>query len=177
MRSRKGVKKAHERFQVENFLDWLNTTYRTDYKIVGEPDPPEAIIQSSNKTSWVEIGAAFYNDEYARDLNSFAAENEVHVPFERDFLVEPDKVFAKRFVKVVKKKLEKSTYVPFRDKYGPGYLVIPIFYPLLDSSTIDAINQEWKITGNVDDRGCFRSVRYSWQSQRRWTLKRWTFPA
>ena len=37
--------------------------------------------------------------------------------------------FARRFALVLKQKLEKESYEPFRDKYGPGYLVVSIQFP------------------------------------------------
>jgi len=80
MIGRQQIKKEHERFHIENFLEWFNRAYKSDFKVIAEPDPPEAIIQSSVSTRWIEISTAFWNADYAKDLESFATPGEIHKP-------------------------------------------------------------------------------------------------
>ncbi len=68
-----------------------------------------------------------------------------------------DHEFASRFVIAVRTKLKKEGYVQFRDKYGPGYLVVSIQYPFLDAHTFQCIQEEWRKC-QVIDLGCFRSI-------------------
>jgi len=126
MADRHPIQQAHERVYVERFLEWFNQAYKTDFKVIGEPNPPEAIVRSSRITRWVEVGSAFWTGEYARDLYSYATPGEQHKPIGRGPFVEMDDAFAASFLSVVKKKLEKRSYIPWRDRYGPGYLVVPV---------------------------------------------------
>jgi hypothetical protein len=65
--------------------------------------------------------------------------------------------FAKSFVSVIKKKLEKKSYVPWLEQYGPGYLVIPIKHPWFDGQTVRLMKKA-SAGCCVNDIGCFRSV-------------------
>ncbi|PHR47907.1 hypothetical protein [Cycloclasticus sp.] len=162
MADRGPLKKKDERFHINNFVEWLNSTYGSSYKVIAEPEPPEAIIESKYTTSWIEISTAFINSSYAQDLMSYATPDEEHKSISGDLFVEPDRTAAKNFVAVVKKKLEKRSYLPIAKEYGPGYLVIPIRNPFFDESTIRLMKEEWDKT-EVNDLGCFKSVRISYQ--------------
>ena len=162
MANRGPLKRRDERFHVNNFVEWLNLTYGSLYKVIAEPDPPEAIIESKYTTSWIEISTAFISPSYARDLMSYATPNEEHKSISDEIFVEPDRMAAENFVAVVKKKLEKKSYLPIAKKYGPGYLVIPIRNPFFDKSTITLMKEEWNKT-EVNDLDCFKSVRISYQ--------------
>ena len=80
MANRRPIQQAHERAYVQHFLDWFNRAYHTDFKVVSEPNPPEAVIRSSRTTRWVEVSTAFWNEAYARDLYSYATPGETHRP-------------------------------------------------------------------------------------------------
>ena len=45
MNKRSEVQKEHERFLFNTFLEWYNSKNSADYKVIEEPDPPEAVIQ------------------------------------------------------------------------------------------------------------------------------------
>ena len=157
MSRRLQVKKLHERFNVNLFLREFNFRYHTDFKVVEEPDPPEAIIQSKGSTRWVEVTTAYLSDEYATDLHSYATKGEKHKPRSRALIVNPDEQFAKEFVRVVKNKLEKSTYQPFFTKHAHGYLVVSIKYPLFGLDTLGCIQRIWDETKMID-KGFFKSI-------------------
>lgn len=103
MADRGPLKKKDERFHINNFVEWLNSTYGSSYKVIAEPEPPEAIIESKYTTSWIEISTAFINSSYAQDLMSYATPDEEHKSISGDLFVEPDRTAAKNFVAVVKK--------------------------------------------------------------------------
>ena len=155
--TRRATQEAHERFNVGVFIDELNRRHRSTYRVVSEPNPPEAIIQSKAKTSWVEVTAAFMNDAFAQDVWSFATPGEQHRPIRGEVIISPDAQFARNFVSVVKKKLKKKSYAPFRDKYGPGYLVVSVQYPLFGRDTMKFMRRAWEQI-QVADLGCFRSI-------------------
>lgn len=172
MTNRKPVKQAHERFHIENFLDWFNQAYKTDYKVIAKPDPPEAIIRSSKRTSWVEVSTAFLNSEFSQDVFSYATKGEEHKSISGRVTYNPDEQFAHSLVGVIKKKLEKKTYLEFYEKYGLGYLVIPIHNPFLDEASMSYAKKVWSKT-KVNDCGYFRSIRVAFRSQGNWKLKQW----
>ena len=154
---RRKVKEAHERSTVGLFLDNFNHCYHTDFKVVSEPDPPEAIIKSSKSVSWVEVTTAFLTREHAIDLNSYATEGEIYKPRSGAVCIEPDVKFVNEFVKVVRQKLEKQTYVPIREKYGLGYLIVSIQNPLYGQDTLRLMSLTWNDI-IVDDKKCFKSI-------------------
>jgi hypothetical protein len=157
MSARRDIQQAHERTQVALFLKWLNERYRSRFEVVEEPNPPEAIIRSGRTTRWVEVTTAFWSDEYAQDEYSYATPGEMHKPMGSGPFVGPDAKFAGRFVDVIRKKLEKKSYLPSKEAYGPGYLLVPIMYPLFNSHSLWYMKQAWS-RASINDLGCFRSV-------------------
>lgn len=157
MNQRRRLQVLHERFNVNLFLKEFNARYHADFKVIGEPNPPEAIIQSKNTTRWVEVTTAYLSKEYAVDLHTDAVKNEKHQPRSKDVSFEPNVSFAKQFVSVVTKKLEKSTYEPFFKKHGKGYLVVSIQNPLFDQRTLATTLDIWN-KSQVSDQGFFKSI-------------------
>ena len=157
---RRPIQRQHERAVVSSFVDWLNERRGTRYNVIAEPDPPEAIIRSVRVTRWIEVVDAVFSGEYARDLYSDATPGERHVPIVPGPYLEPDETFAKNFVAVVAKKLSKRSYLPFLEKYGPGYLVVSVHYPLFDDQTIRRARILWSERKRRTDLGCFRDVFY-----------------
>lgn len=172
MNRRRAVQQAHERVQVEAFITWLNSRYGARYKVVAEPNPPEAIIRSGPTTRWVEVTDAFWSDAFAKDEYSYATPGEKHRSIGNGPFVGPDEQFAARFVDAVRKKLEKTSYLPTAQTYGPGYLVVPIMYPLFNSDSLWYMKQAWARTP-IKDLGCFRSIYMSFQMGRG-PIRRWS---
>jgi len=83
-----------------------------------------------------------------------------------------------QLVNVVKKKLEKRSYLPIAKLYGPGYLIIPIHNPFFDNEVLSLMKEMWKET-KINDLGCFRSIRISYRPrsgitvQPDWIFYRW----
>lgn len=171
MSGRRETQQAHERAQVATFLQWLNARYRSKFEVVAEPNPPEAIIRSGRTTRWVEVTDAFWSDVYAQDEYSYATPGEVHKPIGSGSLVGPDAQFAERFVDVIRKKLEKTSYLPSKASYGPGYLLVPVMYPLFTAQSLWYMKQVWART-EINDLGCFRSV-YITHCARASSVQRW----
>jgi len=83
-----------------------------------------------------------------------------------------DEEFASKFVTAVKSKLEKKGYIPFRDKYGPGYLVVSIHYPFLGSDSMELAEEKWA-QSMINDLGCFRSVYVTFRMLKGYKVVRW----
>ncbi|MFW5432432.1 MAG: hypothetical protein ACKE5M_05390 [Methylophilaceae bacterium] len=157
MNQRRRVQELHERFNVRLFLKEFNARYHADFKVIEEPNPPEAIIQSKSSIRWVEVTTAYLSEEYAIDLNTYAVEGEKHKPRRQAVYVDSDEQFAEQFVRTVSKKLEKVTYEPFFREHGKGYLVVSIKDPLFGQSILGAIQKAWDET-EVVDKGFFKSI-------------------
>lgn len=155
--NRRTTQEAHERFNVSTFVDEINRRHRASYRVIEEPNPPEAIIQSKGKTSWVEVASAYMNRSFAEEVWSHATQGENPRPMPSEVIVGADAQFAANFAETVKKKLEKKSYEPFRDRYGLGYLVVSVQYPLYGIDTPRSMQRAWQGT-RVEDRGCFRSI-------------------
>ena len=170
--SRRLVQEAHERFTVNLFLDNFNRCYHTDFKVIAEPNPPEAIIESKKSTRWVEVTDACFSAEFATDIYSYATPGETHKPIRDGLLIGPDAQFAKNFVTVVKKKLEKSSYEPFRNEYGKGYLIVSIQYPLFGQDTLRYIRRAWDEI-QINDKNCFRSIYIAYRTFNVYKVSLW----
>ena len=171
---RREIQEAHERFVVGLFLDYFNRCYHTDFKVVDEPNLPDAIIKSKKSVRWVEVTTAYLSKEFAIDLNSYATKDEIYKPIEQGLLVEPDAKFAAQFVGVIKQKLEKSTYEPIREEYGQGYLVVSIQYPLFDARTLSYIRSLWDQI-QLNNTNCFKSIYIVYRTYNGCKISRWKY--
>lgn len=172
MNSRRPIQQAHERFYVEQFTNWLNHTYHSDFELIGEPGKCEAIIRSSRTTRWIEITTAFWNSLYAMDLYSDATPKEKHKPMGEGPFIDMDDSFTQNFINVVKKKLEKPSYIELLNDFGPGYLVVPIKHPWFNDVTLNFMKDAWRNT-KIDDTGCFRSIYIAFPSMNKTRFYRW----
>ena len=169
---RRDVQQRHERFHVQLFIDTLNKRHRSNFQVISEPNPPEAIIKSAGTTRWVEVVTAYWNHAYAQDLNSYATEGETHKSVGNGVFMNMDSEFAQNFVASVQNKLEKSSDDSTRDKYGPGYLVVPVLFPFFGRDTLRFMQQEWR-NRSLKDRGCFRSIYLTYQVWDKYVVSLW----
>ena len=158
MNRRRKIQQQHERAVVTDFLDWFERRRKVSFRVIDEPNPPEAIIQSKRLTRWVEVVDAFWSKEWARDQYSFATPDEEHVSIGLGPHAGPDLTFANSFVEAVSKKLVKSSYLPVAKKYGPGYLLVNVDYPLFDRGAHNKAKDLWATGRPWSDNGCFREV-------------------
>jgi hypothetical protein len=172
MADRRPIQQAHERAYVDYFLSWFNHTYHCKFKVVSEPNPPEAIISSSRTTRWIEVSTAFWNKAYAQDLYSHATPDEKHMPVGPGPFQDMDREFAQNFVSVVKKKLEKKSYLMWRDLLGRGYLLIPIMHPWFDGHTVKLMRDAWEVC-SINNLDCFRSIYIAFHSLNKIRFTRW----
>ena len=146
------------------FLDFYNETNGTHFAVDSEPDPPEAIIRDGDEFSWLEVATCYWRpdpafsdsadvnsaqdhkvNEYARDLYSFATPGETYMPVKFQAHMGLDDRFADEFSYILKNKLSKSSYAPFRERYGSGILLISVehpFYDVDDDTTIEFISAD-----------------------------------
>ena len=60
-------KEKNERAVGEDFIEWLNFERGTKYRFKGRPDrAPDLIYSSDSDEIFMEVTAAFYDDEHAK---------------------------------------------------------------------------------------------------------------
>jgi len=158
MNRRTKIKEVHERAVLRDFLDWYNSKHNLKFEIIEEPDPPEAIVKSGDRTTWIEVVDVFLSGEYARDEYSYATPGETHIPMDPGPYVNMDEAFANHFVKVIQDKLTKKSYLTFKEQYGPGILVMGMRSPFFDQQTVDMMRPEYQMEEWSHDLGCFREI-------------------
>jgi len=155
------------------YLDWVNSTRGEEFAVIEEPEPPEAIIASRNCTTWVEVLDVFYSDDWARDKYTYATPGEKHQPMGPGPYVNMDQLFVKRFIRELRKKLTKTSYIPFRDQYGPGILLVGIHHPWFDEETVRMMREAYLAEDWSNSLGCFDGIYYSFRSMNQTVFKRW----
>jgi len=173
MSGRREIQQQHERAVVSDFLEWLAASRKVSFRVVEEPNPPEAIIQSPRLTRWVEVVEAPWSEAWSRDQFTYATPGDEHRPIGDGPFLEPDAAFAQSFVRSVSKKLGKSSYLPFAEKYGPGYLVVNVDYPLYDHRAHKKARQFWEAGRPWFDRGCFRDIFMRIRMYKGYRFQRW----
>ena len=175
---RLSVQKSHERFVVDEFLKHFNRWHNTEFCVIDDTcDPPEAIVENSVGTRrWVEVTDAYWNDIYAKDLWSYATPGEPHQPLPPILYQDMSAQFAVNLTHRIKNKLEKKSYLPFRDFYGAGYLIVSLQFPFLTDDDWPFFKTEWR-KQVVDDLGCFRSIFLLYRVFDGYKLRRWRLPA
>lgn len=169
MPDRRPIKEEHEKFWIQKFLVWHGKAFRSRFRVIARPDPPDAIIRSGRVTRWVEIGDVYWSNEWARDQNSYATPGEAHKPIRGGIYAGMDEQFARKFVKVLRNKLAKSSYADCAAQYGPGYLVLPIMSLFFDHHIM---RQQWNAT-TAQNLGHFRSVFLGYRSFDQYRFRRW----
>jgi hypothetical protein len=173
MNRRAPIKKNHERYLVNCYLNWLKITTGVEFFIIEEPDPPEAIIASDNQVTWVEVVDIFYSNDFAKDKYSYATPGEKHQPMKAGPYVSMDQQFSNSFIRELRKKLVKSTYIPFREKYGPGVLLIGIHHPWFNEETVGMMKEAYLSEKWNDSLVCFDKIYYSFSSMNKILFKLW----
>lgn len=152
-------KKAVEDFYIQAFIDWHRNAFRSSYKVIERPDPPDAIIQSKTKTSWIEISEAYWNSDWAQDINTYAASDQEYKPMSPGVKGSMDAAFANNLVGVISRKLSNNNYAKAFEKHGKGYLVVGIRYPFaIDSYTRFQIDKALASNYPIKNLGHFRRV-------------------
>ena len=126
MNKRRPVQDKHERFLVDAFIAWWASQTGENFRVISRPHPlpPEPVVQSDRRTTWIEVTDAFHSDEWAQDRYSGATPGETYKPMGPGPYVGMDAQSAARFAALLKKKLSKESYaVPYK-KHGPGILLV-----------------------------------------------------
>lgn len=175
MSNRKQIKAQHEEFLIAEFIKWWDRETGERFKVVKRPDPPDAIIMSNLRMSWIEATDVFYSIEWARNLYSMVTPGETHVPMGREVHVGMDEQTASRFTALLQQKLSKLSYREAFDSYGPGTLIIGMQSPWFDAETYEMMQTVYQNAGRSDNAGYFEKVYLSFRSMNQQVFEEWKY--
>lgn len=164
MKSRAEIQKAHEDAVLLAGLAEHNRLRSLSLEVTSRPDPPDAILSDGLVTTWLELTAAFFSQEWAKDLSSYGT-RKGHTPMGAGLYMDMDRQFAGNFCDLLQQKAGKPSYRKFVEQYGPGILVVSLESPWLDDETLDAMKEEWGERGRPDISGTFAFVYLRQRSQ------------
>jgi len=126
MVSRKQVKDAHEMAVIQQFVDCLNITTSSHFKVVAKPEPPDAVLfdECCSRWGWVEHADVYRTGDEAHEEWSAVAPDEAHYVHQESPICEPDDRFGSALTETLTEKLSKPSYVKAFEAYGPGILVL-----------------------------------------------------
>lgn len=176
MNKRRQVQEKHEIFLVDAFITWWWAQTNEKLRVISRPHPipPEAIVQSDKRTTWIEVTDAFHSDAWAQDLYSYATPEEEHKRMEPGPYVNMDAQTAVRFAALLKKKFSKESYAEVHKKYGPGILLVGMQSPWFNSQTCDMMRDECKRTDWKTNQAYFSHVFISYSSLNQQTFEEWS---
>jgi len=177
MSNRRPVKDAHECFLVDAFISWWESQKNEQFHVISRPEPPEAIVRSDQRTTWIEVTDAFHSDEWAKDLYSNATPGETHEPMGPGPYVGMDAQSAARFAALLKKKLSKESYADAYKKHGPGILLVGMQSPWFNADTCEMMRNECQNIDWSTNRGYFSHVFISFSSLNQQTFEEWKLDA
>lgn len=166
-KDRGDLNRSIEDGNIRTFLAKFNNRYHANFRIVDNPDPPDAIIQSGNNKRWIETTICYWNKDFAKDLNTYINPKEEHQSIDGQVYENPDHCFILSFVELLRKKLENNSYEKARNTYGRGYLAIAVEYPWFGSlkPLFKLRIKEVLRVSPINDRGYFRSIYLIYRSQ------------
>ena len=137
MVKRREVQNEHEKAGLKRlglYLDGLGSSF----KMLANPDPPDAIVEIDGKKTWVEITDAFFDEDLAISETTYASEDKKHIPHPKSGkpIANPKKIFQKVLHEVIEKKYDKKTMKQTYAKYGQGILLVCVHDPFSTSSMI-----------------------------------------
>lgn len=100
------------------------------FKVVGRPDPPDALVEIDNERCWIEITDAFQSSHWAQSITSYAADDKVHRPYQSRVIYEPDREACEKVREVIIKKVQKKSLNDVAEKLGKGILLVGCYTPL-----------------------------------------------
>jgi hypothetical protein len=179
MNKRRPIQEKHEKFLVDAFIKWWASHTNEHFNVISRPHPlpPEAIVQSEIRTTWIEVTDAFYSSKWAQDLYSYATPGETHKSMDSGPYVGMDVQTARQFIEVLTKKLSKKSYADVYNQHGPGILLIGMQSPWFNERICSLMHDECKKADWSIDRGYFSNVFISFSSLNQQTFEEWTWKA
>jgi hypothetical protein len=154
---RQETQSRRELHAVEWCAEWHSRRTGAFFSLLPRVDtssPPDGLISSKHKTRWVEVVSVTQGEDWDKYSHEIGDGLETALP--KGPFMNPDKTFAKVFATRLARKLNKKSYEQLAATYGPGLLVLSVFYVFFDSHTMREIKRE------INDRGLsFKDSHFS----------------
>lgn len=173
MNKRRPIKEKHEQFLVDEFIRWWASRTGEQFHVVSRPDRPEAIVQSTSRTTWIEVTDVFFPLTLAGDLYSHATPGEQHKPMEPGPYSEMDEQMAAIFIARLKDKLSKTSYRKACDEHSPGILIVGMQSPWFNGETCEMMRATCRKADWSSNLGYFSHVFISFRSMNRQEFEQW----
>jgi hypothetical protein len=144
MNGRRPIHQKHEICVINDFISLNHKQTGELFEVISCPDPPDAILRSNQRTTWIEVTDAFYSDEWATDKYSYATPGEKHREMSPGPYIGMDEQLRNQFLEIVKQKLSKDSYSDASTKYDPGILIVGLDSPWSDEQTAEMIIEACK---------------------------------
>lgn len=131
MVSRRKIKEAHENSVLASFGEHLKGKGQS-LTVKTQPDPPDAFVDIDGTDTWIEITDAFYSQDVAISITSYAADDVPHRPSQGGLVADPDETTTSKVVSVISEKLNKPTMISIANLNGKGILLVGLFGPFFD---------------------------------------------
>lgn len=177
MNRRRPIQDKHEQFLIGEFIRWWAFKTGEEFRVISRPNPPEAVVQSDSRRTWLEVTDAFHSPEWAEDLYSHATPGELHKPMGPGPYIGMDQQTADRFAQLLKKKLSKQSYAEAHTKYGPGMLIVGMQSLWFNHETCEMMEDACRGTDWSTDRGYFSQVFIAFRSMNRLEFDEWKWKA
>jgi len=127
---RSELKDAHEDSVLLSFQKYYATLSKS-IEILAKPEPPDAIITINGVETWIEITDAFFSNELAESITSYASVDKKHKPVSKEdrFFIEPDQQFSDTLKSVILKKFQKQSIGRVYKQFGQGILLVGVITP------------------------------------------------
>lgn len=161
MDKRNQVQKDHEHYIINEFVSWHHSLTGELFNAISRPDPPDAIVRSENRTTWIEVTDAYFSPDWGRDISSYATPGETHREMPPGPYMGMDDQIADHFLKILEQKFSKDSYLEAFSKYGPGMLIAGLQSPWADDQTCElAIEayRAYKKDRPAKDKGYFSNA-------------------
>lgn len=165
MNGRRPIKQKHEICVINDFILWNQKQTGELFEVISRPDPPDVVVRSNQRTTWIEVTDAFYSEEWATDKYSYATPGENHQKMAPGPYMGMDEQLKSRFLKIVKQKLSKDSYSDIYNECGPGILIIGLDSPWADKQTAEMIIDVCKSEELKEvDKGYFSQVFFFYRN-------------
>ena len=108
MNRRRPIKQKHEICVINDFILWNQKQTGELFEVISRPDPPDALVRSNQRTTWIEVTDAFYSEGWARDKCTYATPGEKHQEMACEPYMRMDEQLINQFLEIVMKNYRKT---------------------------------------------------------------------
>lgn len=143
-----------EKLQADRFKQWFFEQIKICYVITDGPDPPDFLLDSSTRKTWLEVTDIYLNDDQAEFLNSKRQSY--------SFDGSPDDEPALRLLSQLNRKLSKISYQPIFEQRGKGILLLTCKDIMFDEVNLARVHESFPFSP-FEDQGFFERAYFAYR--------------